>query len=133
MLSGEGNAENREKKSNFACAAHFFCTNISLPLFFDNYELKLPETSYSVVTRFMEEMSYVFSFTFFQCRSFSPCIGGCQHFSFSHRRYKSFMLFFQQFQLQNTVALFLVELRWPAAYIHFPPVFLLLYIPNFWT
>ena len=28
------------------------------------------------------------------------------------------------------VALFLVELRWPAAYIHFSPVFLLLYIPN---
>ena len=33
---------------------------------------------------------------FFHCRSFSPCIGGRQHFSFCHRRYKIFMLFFQQ-------------------------------------
>ena len=34
MLSGEGNAGEPVKKSNFARAAHFFCTNISLPLFF---------------------------------------------------------------------------------------------------
>ena len=32
---------------------------------FHNYKVKLSETSYNVVTRFMEEMSYVFSFTFF--------------------------------------------------------------------
>ena len=36
---------------------------------------------------------YVFSFTFFHCRSFSTCIGGRQHLSFCHRRYKIFMLF----------------------------------------
>ena len=30
-----------------------------------------------LVTRFMEEMSHLFLFTFFHCRSFSPCIGGC--------------------------------------------------------
>ena len=36
-------------------------------------------------------MSYVFSFTFFHCRSFSPYfIGGRKHFSFYHRRYKIF-------------------------------------------
>ena len=29
-----------------------------------------------LVTRFMEEMSYVIPFTFFHCRSFSTCIGG---------------------------------------------------------
>ena len=38
---------------------HFFA------VVFHNYQVKLPETSYNVVTRFMEEMSYVFSFTFF--------------------------------------------------------------------
>ena len=36
-------------------------------------------------------MSYVFLFTFFHCRSFSPYfIGGRKHFSFHHRRYKIF-------------------------------------------
>ena len=48
-----------------------------------------------LVTLFVEEMSYVFLFTFFPL----PLIfhhGGRQHFSFSHRRYKFFMLFFQQ-------------------------------------
>ena len=50
-----------------------------------------------LVARFMEEMSYVFSFNFFfTARSFSPCIGGHWHFPFCHRRYKIFMLFFQQ-------------------------------------
>ena len=51
------------------------------------------------------------------------------------------MLFFQQknvsfvfyLSLQISVALFLVELRWPAAYFLFFSVFLLLYIPNLWT
>ena len=37
----------------------------------------------------MEEMSYMFSFTIFQCRSFLPCIGSRKHFSFSHRHYKN--------------------------------------------
>ena len=77
-----------------------------------------------VVTRFMEKVSYVFSFTFFHCRSVSPCIGGRYHFSFSHRRYKIFMLSFEQknvsfnfyISLWISVALFLVELCWPTAY-----------------
>ena len=33
---------------------------------------------------------------FFHCRSLSPCIGGRQHFSFCHHRYKIVMLSFQQ-------------------------------------
>ena len=41
-----------------------------------------------LVTLSMEEMSYLFSFTFFHCRSFSPCFGGPWHFSFCQRRYK---------------------------------------------
>ena len=35
--------------------------------------------------------------------------------------------------LKISVALFLVELRWPATYFLFFSVFLLLYIPNWWT
>ena len=35
--------------------------------------------------------------------------------------------------LKISVALFLVELRWPAAYFLFFSVFLLLFIPNLWT
>ena len=125
MLSGEGNAGERRKnnnrsnqqKSNFARAAHFFCTFLCRC-----FARPQRETSRNF---FMEEMSCVFSFTFFfHCRSFSPCIGGSQHFSFCHRRYKIFMLFFKQkmsplffyLSLQISVALFLVEFRWPASF-----------------
>ena len=38
----------------------------------------------------------MFPFTFFHCRSLSPCVGGRSHFSFCHRCYKIFLLFFQQ-------------------------------------
>ena len=38
----------------------------------------------------------MFWFIFFHCSSFSPCISGRWHFSFCHRRYKIFLLFFQQ-------------------------------------
>ena len=70
MLSGEGNAGERwktttgliSKKSNFARAAHFFCT------FLCRCFARLQrETSRNFldVTRCLEEMSYVVSFTFF--------------------------------------------------------------------
>ena len=123
MLSGEGNEKAEEKKqqqqknnrsnqqkSNFARAAHFFCT------FFCRCFAPLKrETSRNfLVTRFMEEMSYVFLFTFFfHCRSFSPR----QHFSFSHRRYKMACCSSNKKCLPCffylALALFLVELRWP--------------------
>ena len=65
MLSGEGNAGERwkttigliSKKSNFARAAHFFCTFLCRC-----FARPQRETSRNF---FMEEMSYVFSFTFF--------------------------------------------------------------------
>ena len=48
-----------------------------------------------LVTRFMEEMFYVFLFTFlFPATHFH--LGGRQHFSFSYRRYKIFMLFLRR-------------------------------------
>ena len=50
---------------------------------------------------------------------------------------QSFKLIFQQknvsFVFFLSLALFLVELRFPAAYFLFFSVFLLFYIPNFWT
>ena len=102
---------------------HFFV------VVFHNYILLQHGTSRNFfVTRFMEEMSFVFSFAFFHCRSFSPCIGGLWHFSLCQRRYKIFMLFFQQkisplmffiSRSKSSVALLLVELPWPAAYFLF--------------
>ena len=89
----------------------------------------------------MEEMSYVFSFTFLSL----PLI-----FSF-HWWPLAFVIvslplqnfhvvlpsknvsFVFYLSLQISVALFLAELRWPAAYFLFFSVFLLLYIPNLWT
>ena len=64
-----------------------------------------------------------------------------RHFSFFHRRYGIFILFFQQkmsplFFISRSRYLspvFLIEFRWPAAYSLFFSVFLLLYIPNLWT
>ena len=68
MLRGEGN-ENGEKnnnrsswqKKNFALAAHLFCTFLCR-----RFARLQSETSRNIlVTRFMEEMSYVFFFIFF--------------------------------------------------------------------
>ena len=141
MLSGEGNAGNGEKQMGLISkkatlhVQHTFLVHFFAVVLHD-YNVKLPETSQlHVLWRKCRTCSRSL---FFHCRSFSPCIGGRQHFSFCHRRYKIFMLFFQQknvsfvfyLSLQISVALFLVELRWPAAYFLFFSVFLLLYIPN---
>ena len=69
MLSAKATPENGKKtitgliskKSNFVGAAHFFCTFLCRC-----FSRLQRETSRNfLVTRFMEEMSYVFSFTFF--------------------------------------------------------------------
>ena len=132
-LSGEGmqcrgtvknNSRSNQQKRNFAGAAHFFCTFVCSCF----ARLQCDTSRNFLVTYFVEEMLYMFSFTFFHCCSFSPCIiGGRQHFSFCHRHYKFFVFFF------ISVALFLTDLRWPAAHFLFFFVFLLLYIPNLWT
>ena len=145
MLSVEGrrtvknNNRSNQQKSNFARAAHFFCT------FLCRCFARLQrETSINfLVTSFMEEMSYLFWFTFFNfhCRSFSPCIGGRQHFSFCHRRYKIFIFFFQQkmsplFFISRSRSLspfFLLSFAGLPPTISFFSVFLLLYILNLWT
>ena len=139
MLSGEGNAGERsnQPKSNFVRAAHFFCTFLCLC-----FARPQRETSRNfLATRFTEEMSQVFLITFFSLPLIFTLHWWLQHFSFCYRRYKIFMLFFQQknvsfvfnLSLQISVALFLIELRWPAAYFLFLTVFLLLYIPSLWT
>ena len=69
MLSGEGNAGERwkttigliSKKATLHVQHTFFVRFFAVVL--HDYNVKLPETS--LVTRFMEEMSYVFSFNFF--------------------------------------------------------------------
>ena len=99
MLSGEGNAGDRRKttiglnskkknnNNNFPHAAHFF--------FFFSFPCRCLARLQRKTSRnrfFMGEMSYVLSFTFFHCRSFSPYIGGRQHFSFCRPCYKIFIL-----------------------------------------
>ena len=80
MLSGKGNAVERgktaigliSKKATLHVQHTCFCTFIC----FCFARLQLETSGNFLVTRFMEEMSYVFSFTFFHCRSFSHSIGG---------------------------------------------------------
>ena len=145
MLSGEGNAGEQwkttigliRKKATLHVQHTFFMHFFAFVL--HDHNVKLPETSYLHV---LWRKCRTFSCSlFFHCRWFSPCIGGRLHFSFCYRRYKIFMLFFQEknvsfvfyLRLQISVALFLVELRWPSAYFLFLSVFLLLYIPNLWA
>ena len=80
MLPGEGN-ENAEKttigliskKSNFARAAHFFCTFLCRCF----ARLQRETSRNFLVTFFLEKMLYVFSFTFsFHYCLFLPYIGG---------------------------------------------------------
>ena len=141
MLSSEGNAgewrknnnRSNQQKSNFARAAHFSCTFLCRC-----FAQPQRETSRNF---FMDEMSNVFQFTFFfHRRSFSPCIGGRQHFSFCHRRYKIFMLFFQQkmsslffiSRSRSLLPFFSLSFAGLPLFLFFS-VFLWLYIPNLWT
>ena len=81
MLSGEGN-ENSEKKTIGLISKK---ANMHVQhTFVHFFAVVLHDYRNFLVTRFLEKMwSYVFSFPFF-------------HFQFCHRRYKIFMLFFQQ-------------------------------------
>ena len=142
MLSGEGN-ENGEKtkiglisKKATLHVEHTFFVHFFAVVLHD-YNVKLAETS--LVTRFMEEMSYVFLFNFvFHCPliftlywwplAFLILSPPLQDFHVVLSKNNVSSVFY--FSLQTSVALFLVELRWPAAYFLSFSVFLLLYIPN---
>ena len=68
----------------------------------------------------------MFSSTFFHCRSFSPCIGGHEHFLFSHCRYKIVMLFFQQKKMSSLFFISrcrFLSLFFPLSFAGLPPTF----------
>ena len=139
MLSGEGN-ENCEKtkigliskKATFARAAHFLCT------FLCRCFARLQrETSRSfLVTCFMEEMSYVFLFTFFPpSLIFTQVAASISHFLTAATKFHvvpptknvSFVLCIS---LQLFFSLSFAGL---SPYFLFFSVFLFLYFPNLWT
>ena len=141
MLSGEGNKNGEKtiglisKKATLHVQHTFFVHFFAVVL--HDYNVKLPETS-------LKEMSHAFLFTFFfYCRSCSPGFHWwplaflmlspplLQNFHVVFPTKKSPLFFY--LSLQISVALFIVELRWPAAYFLFFSVFLLLCIPNLWT
>ena len=147
MLSREGNAEERwkttiglisKKKRNFARAAHFFCT------FLCHCFARLQrETSRNfLVARFMEEMSYVFSLTFFLLPliiilhwwplPFLILSPQLQNFHVVLPTKKRLLRFFlsRSRSLSPFLSLSFAGLQ---PDFHFFSVFLLLYIPNSWT
>ena len=104
------------KKSNFARAAHFFCTFLCRC-----FARPQRETSRNF---FMEEMSYVFSFTFFSLPLIFSLHWWPLAFLILSRPLQNFHVVLQKknvsfvfyLLLQISVALFLVEFRWPAAF-----------------
>ena len=143
MLSGEGNEKGEEKKqqqqknnrsyqqkSNFARAAHFFCT------FFCRCfaPLKLETSRNFLVTRFMEEMSYVFLFTFFfivahfHPVSISHFLTAATKWHVVPRTKNVFLAFSISLQL-----FFSLSFAGLSPYFLFFSVFLFLYFPNLWT
>ena len=145
MLSGEGNAGERwkttidpiSKKSNSARAALFFSTFLCRCF----ARLQRETSRNFLVTRFMEEMSYVFSFTFLSLPLIFTLHWWPLAFLILSEPLQNFHVvlpsknvsFVFYLSLQISVALFLAELRWPAAYFLFISAFLLLYIPNLCT
>ena len=100
------------------------------------------ETSrHFLVTRFMEEMSYVFLFTFFLLPlifslhwwplSFLISSPPLQNFLCCSSNQKCFLCFLSL--ALAPFAVFLVELRWPVDHFLFISFFPFLYIPNLWT
>ena len=133
MLSGEGNENGEEttiglnsKEATLYVQQTFFVYFFAVVL----HDYKVKSSRNFLVTRFMEEMSYVLfrSLFVFTAALFHPT-------SFSHRRYKISkkcpLVFYLSLEL--SVALFLVELRWSVPNFLLFSLFLFLYIPNLWT
>ena len=81
-----------KQKSNFARAAHFFCAFLCCCF----VRLQRETSRTFLVTRFLAEMSYVFSFTFFSLPLIFTLNWWRLAFLILYCRYKTFMLFFQQ-------------------------------------
>ena len=135
----KNNNRSNQQKNNFALAAHFFCTFLCRC-----FAWLQRETSRNfLVTCFMEEMSYVFSFTFFSLLliftlhwwplAFLILSLPLQNFHVVLPVKNVSFVFYPSLKTFSSVTLFLLELRWPAAYFLFFSVFLLLYIPNLRT
>ena len=141
MLNGEGKAGERwkttigliSKKSNFARAAHFFCS------FLCRCFARLQrETSKNV---FMEEISYVFSFSsFFTAAHFLLALvaASISHFVTAATKFpccssdkKISPLFFIA-RSRSPSPFFSLSFAGLPLFLFFS-VFLLLYIPNLWT
>ena len=99
MLCGDGNENGQNKirrstqeKNNFVgCSTISFFVHFFVVACFARLQR---ETSRNfIVTRLMDQMSYVFLCTFFTVTDDHFHLGGRQHFSFSHWRYKIFMFF----------------------------------------
>ena len=132
MLRGDGNENGKKKKtrigpnwqkSNFARAAHLFCTFLCHRF----VRLQRGTSGNFLLTRFMEEMSLSLIFTPVTAAIviFSPPL---QNFILFLQQKKVFFVFFSL-----ALALFLVQLRWVSLYFLFFSVFLFLCIPNLWT
>ena len=142
MLSGEGNVGERwkttiglirkKKQQLIARAAHFFVH------FFAVISLKLLRR----YTLFGGNVVRVLVHFFFTAAHFHLALGAASisHFVTAATKFsccpsnkKKCLLCFFNLPLLISVALFLVELRWPAADFLLFSDFLLLYIPNLWT
>ena len=123
MSSGEGNAGDRKttiglisEKATLDVQHTFFVHFFAIVL--HDYNVKLPETSQLHVL--WRKCRTFLRSLFFHYRSFLSCIGGRYHFSFCHRLpTKKNVSFVFSLSLLISVALFLVELRWPAAHFLF--------------
>ena len=140
MLSGEGNAGERSKttigliskKATLHVQVTFFVHFFAVVL--HDYNVKLPKTFLCRKCR-TSSRSHFFSLPLIFFLHWWPLA-----LLILLPLLQIFMLFFQQKKfsfvfypsLQISVALFLVEFRWPAAFSLFFVV-LLLYTPNLWT
>ena len=119
------NRSNKQKKQLCTCSTLFLY--ISLPLF---ARLHSRQTSRNfLVTRLMEEMSYVFSFTFFSLPFIFTLHWWPPAFPILSSPLKNFHVVFQQI---NVFVVFISRSR-PLSPFLFFSVFLLLYNPNLWT
>ena len=113
------------QKKNFARAAHFFCTFLCRCF----ARLQRETSRNFLVTRFMQEMSYLFLFSFFHSLIFTLVVARISHFltaakKFSCSSSNKWLLIFRSSSLSLFFSLSFVDLS---------PTLFFLYIPNLWT
>ena len=143
MLSGEGN-KNSEKTTIYRCRviskkATLYAQHTFLNLCHCFARLQRETSRNFLVTCFMEEMSYMFLFSFFSLLLiFTLVAASISHFLTVATKCsccsstKKCLLCFLSLAL-TLCRSFLVQLHWPVTHSLFFSVFLLLYIPNLQT